>query len=109
MDDKLTKFFLFSLSLSFSLPLLFHFPHSSSLLLTVTPCHCFEPHVLEGDDDCHPPLSLLAAFGRELLYFMGLSNLLEMSALFLPFSLSLSRHVEKEEGRERRKQTEIMK
>ena len=81
MDDKLTKFFLSFFSLL--LPLhFFHFLrcHLGSSL-TVTPCHCFEAHVLEEDSNCHPPLSLLAAFGREPLYFMGFSNLLEM--LFL--------------------------
>lgn len=80
MDDKLTKFFLFCLSLSLAF-CFFHFLLFSSVLLTVTPCHCFEAHVLEEDGDCHPPLSLLAAFGRELLYFMGFSNLLETSSL----------------------------
>lgn len=85
MDDKLTKFFLFCLSLSPSL-CFFHFLLFSSVLLTVTPCHSFEAHVLEEDGDCHPPLSLLAAFGRELFYFMGFSNLLETSALSISTS-----------------------
>lgn len=97
MDDKLTKFPLSaSLSMSFSyisyihfltvfsLPLLFFLnfsPLSLCSSLTVTPCHCFEAHVLEEDGGCHPPLSLLAAFGREPLYFMGFSNLLETFSL----------------------------
>lgn len=100
MDDKLTKFPLSaSLSLSFSyisyihfhtvfsLPLFFFLfffyfsPLSLCSSLTVTPCHCFEAHVLEEDGGCHPPLSLLAAFGREPLYFMGFSNLLETFSL----------------------------
>lgn len=88
MDDKLTKFFLSVisiLSLFFLVPYAFFSPHSPLFplcsSLAVTPCHSFEAHVLEEDGDCHPPLSLLAAFGREPLYFMGFSNLLETFSL----------------------------
>lgn len=86
MDDKLTKFHLpLSLFLSPSAhpPLFFY--ASLSLWHHVTALrHMF----LEEDCNCRPPLSLLAAFGREPLYFMGFSNLLEtLSALSLSLLL----------------------
>lgn len=93
MDDKLTTLFLclcLSLSLFSTIPLLFPLPFPSLPLcftLPVTPCHCSEAHVLEEDCHCHPPLSLLAAFGREPLCFMGFSNLQEMPS---PLSLTAS-------------------
>lgn len=67
MDDKLTKFFL-PLAVCPSLP---------PLPPSVIPCLCFEAHVPGSS----PPLSLLAAVGREPLYFQSPGDILSSACV----------------------------